>query len=266
MLRKLVVLSLLLMAFGCTSLNAQNIAYVTNLLDNTVSAIDTSTNTVTATIPVGNQPNGIVFSPDHTRAYVTNRGTHDRAAVSVIDTASNTVAATLDVPGSDTPIFPAISPDGKTLYIPSEFNNTVVVFDIASGTVRATIPIFGEPCGVAITPNGRRGYVSTAAADVGTVWVFDTSTNTVIDAQHYVTVFVNYSVQNQNRQVLDKYPKIFEYPHFLVLDGTGKLLASQGTSVLEQGETYNSDKMGAFLRKWASQSSHDSVSSSSLRP
>jgi len=180
MFRKLIVLSLLLMAFGCISLNAQNIAYVTNLLDNTVSVIDTSTNTVTATIAVGNEPNGIVFSPDHTRAYVTNRGTHDLAAVSVIDTASNTVVATLDVPGSDTPIFPGISPDGKTLYIPSEFFNSVVVYDIASGTVRATISIPSEADEVAITPDGRRGYVCSTAFDSSSVFVFDTSTNTLI--------------------------------------------------------------------------------------
>ncbi|HKT51003.1 MAG TPA: thioredoxin family protein [Candidatus Angelobacter sp.] len=69
--------------------------------------------------------------------------------------------------------------------------------------------------------------------------------------KHYVTVFVNYSVQNQNRQVLDKYPKIYEYPHFFVLDGTGKVLVSQQTSLLEQGETYNPGRMDAFLRKWA---------------
>jgi YVTN family beta-propeller protein len=180
MFRKLIVLSLLLMAFGCTSLNAQSIAYVTNFLDNTVSVIDTSTNTVTATIAVGNQPNGIVFSPDHTRAYVTNRGTTGRGTISVIDTASSTVVATLDVPGVVLPIFPGISPDGKTLYLPSEATDSVVVYDIASGTVRATISIPSEPDEVAITPDGRRGYVSTAAADIGSVWVFDTSTNTLI--------------------------------------------------------------------------------------
>jgi YVTN family beta-propeller protein len=56
----------------------------------------------------------------------------------------------------------------------------VVVYDIASGTVRAAIPISSEPDEVAITPDGRRGYVSTAAADIGSVQVFDTSTNTVI--------------------------------------------------------------------------------------
>jgi YVTN family beta-propeller protein len=37
---------------------AQN-AYITNSGDNTVSVIDTATNTVTATIPVGNSPFGV---------------------------------------------------------------------------------------------------------------------------------------------------------------------------------------------------------------
>ncbi|HZU31241.1 MAG TPA: thioredoxin family protein [Candidatus Angelobacter sp.] len=69
--------------------------------------------------------------------------------------------------------------------------------------------------------------------------------------KHYVTVFVNYSVENQNRQLLSKYPAIFEYPHFFVLDKDGKVLASQGTSVLEQGETYNPVKMRAFLQQWS---------------
>jgi YVTN family beta-propeller protein len=183
MLKKLVVLSLLLVAFGCTSLNAQNIAYVANLLDNTVSVINTSTNTVTATIQVGNEPIGIVFSPDHTRAYVTNRGsTNGEGAISVIDTASNTVVDTLDVPGSDIPMFPGISPDGKTLYIPSELFNSVVVYDIASGTVRATVSLLSEADEVAITPDGRRGYVSSTAFDSSSVFVFDTSTNTLIGA------------------------------------------------------------------------------------
>jgi thioredoxin-related protein len=71
--------------------------------------------------------------------------------------------------------------------------------------------------------------------------------------KHYVTVFVNYSVKNQNRQLLAKYPTIFEYPHFFVLDTNGKVLVSQGTSMLEQGETYDLVKMKAFLNRWANQ-------------
>ena len=53
--------------------------YVTNFgspfnqgASDTVSVIDTATNTVTATIPVGSNPHGVAVSPDGTHAYVTN--------------------------------------------------------------------------------------------------------------------------------------------------------------------------------------------------
>src|SRR5262249_51856504 len=67
-------------------------AYVTNLNGNTVSVVNTATNTVVATIPVGTQPIGVAFSPDGTRAYVSNLVSD---TVSVIDTTRNTVIETL---------------------------------------------------------------------------------------------------------------------------------------------------------------------------
>ena len=68
-----------------------NRAYVPNNLANTVSVIDTTTNTVVATIGVGDAPVGVAVSPDGTRAYVTN---FNSDTVSVIDTATNTVVDT----------------------------------------------------------------------------------------------------------------------------------------------------------------------------
>jgi YVTN family beta-propeller protein len=47
-------------------------AYVTNIVDDTVSVIDTATNTVVATVAVGNAPGAVAISPDGTRAYVAN--------------------------------------------------------------------------------------------------------------------------------------------------------------------------------------------------
>ena len=47
-------------------------AYVANGNGNSVSVIDTATNTVAATIPVGAAPWGVAFSPDGSHAYVTN--------------------------------------------------------------------------------------------------------------------------------------------------------------------------------------------------
>jgi YVTN family beta-propeller protein len=69
-------------------------AYVANVEDNTVSVIDTATNTVVVTIPGIGTPRGVAITPDGTRAYVTNL--HNNT-VSVIDTATNTVMTTISV-------------------------------------------------------------------------------------------------------------------------------------------------------------------------
>jgi YVTN family beta-propeller protein len=55
--------------------------YVANLGDNTVSVIDGSTRTVTATAPVGQNPWGVAVDPTTHTAYVTNLGN----SVSVIE-------------------------------------------------------------------------------------------------------------------------------------------------------------------------------------
>ena len=49
---------------------------------NSVSVITTTDNTVIATIAVANQPLGVAFSPDGTKAYVVNRLSNN---VTVID-------------------------------------------------------------------------------------------------------------------------------------------------------------------------------------
>src|SRR5579864_1110103 len=69
-------------------------AYITNSNDNTVSVVDTSSNTVTATVPVGVAPSGVAVTVDGTRVYV---GNSFDGTVSVIATASNTVTARLSM-------------------------------------------------------------------------------------------------------------------------------------------------------------------------
>ena len=103
-----IVLFLLLsmgIGLGTATAQAQTRAYVTNNGSNTVSVIDTATNTVVATIPVGVSPFGVAITPDGTRAYVANQ---DSNTVSVIDTATNTVIATIPVGAN--PVAVAITP------------------------------------------------------------------------------------------------------------------------------------------------------------
>ena len=87
--RLLVLLGMALLAIPA---QAQPFAYVANPDSNSVSVIDTASNTVVATVRVVGCPNGVAITPDGFRAYVTDQC---NGSVSVIDTASNTVVATV---------------------------------------------------------------------------------------------------------------------------------------------------------------------------
>lgn len=164
---------------------ATTFGYVTNVDDNTVSVIDTASNTVVATIPVGGFPDGVATTPDGTHAYVTNGFD---STVSVIDTASNTVVATIPVGAAPSAV--AITPNGThpneddgrlhqpLVYVTNEAENTVSVIDTASNTVVDTIPVRQEPNGVAITSDGTHAYVTNQLDD--SVSVIDTASDTVV--------------------------------------------------------------------------------------
>jgi YVTN family beta-propeller protein len=68
--------------------------YVANINSGTVSVIRTGTNTVVATVPVGNNPIGVAVTPDGKHAYVAIDSSN---TVSVIRTATNTVVANIPV-------------------------------------------------------------------------------------------------------------------------------------------------------------------------
>jgi YVTN family beta-propeller protein len=105
-----------MLAIGLASMaspaDAAPFAYVGNTTSNNVSEFDTATNTVVATVPVGNAPLGVAVTPDGKHVYVTSDGFNN---VSVIDTASNTVVAT--VTPVDEPFGVAIAADGKHAYL-----------------------------------------------------------------------------------------------------------------------------------------------------
>jgi len=68
--------------------------------------------------------------------------------------------------------------------------------------------------------------------------------------RNYITVKVNWSLENTNEKALSRYPAINTYPYFFVLDKDGKFLWGQRTGLLEEGSSYNLQKVTAFLMKW----------------
>ena len=150
-------------------------------MDNTVSVIDTATNSVTATIVVGDYPSGVAVNPSGTSVYVANYYiSYNEGTVSVIDTATNSVTAT--IPVGKGPKGVAVNPSGTRVYVTNYMASTVSVIDTATNSVAATIPVGFEPIGVAVNPSGTRVYVTNYYFDKdnkGTVSVIDTATNSV---------------------------------------------------------------------------------------
>jgi len=69
--------------------------------------------------------------------------------------------------------------------------------------------------------------------------------------ENFVMVKINFSPDNENQEVLSRYPQIPGYPHFFVLDADGSLLHSQDTGKLETGDHHDPEKVLAFLEEWA---------------
>jgi thiol:disulfide interchange protein len=69
--------------------------------------------------------------------------------------------------------------------------------------------------------------------------------------RNFVWLKITFSPDNKNEAFLSRFPAINGYPHLFVLDKDGKLLHSQDTALLEEGKSYNRNKMQEFLRQWA---------------
>ena len=93
-------------------------------------------NTVTTTITVGSNPEGIAITPNGNYAYVTNEG---GTTVSVINTATNSVTATVTV--GNGPVGVAVTPDGKYAYVTNSGGTTVSVINTATNNVTATVTV-----------------------------------------------------------------------------------------------------------------------------
>ncbi|MDO5838816.1 MAG: PKD domain-containing protein [Methanosarcina mazei] len=194
--------------------------YVSDRDINGVSVIDTSTNTVTATVPAGINPLGVAITPDGRKAYVANRysnnvsvidtvtnneiaavkvgtgpcgvsfnqdGTRlyvtncESNTVSVIDTATNTVTDTLAV--EKWPLGVSVSPDGTKIYVANERSNNVSIIDSETKNVTAAIKVGRSPYGIAVTPDGTKVYVANCGNNENlgkTISIIDTATNRVI--------------------------------------------------------------------------------------
>ena len=119
------------------------------------TAINTTTNTIEATIPVDNDPFGIAISPDGQKVYVSNWAYGN---ISVITTANNTVSTTIPDAGNQ-PIGVCFTPDGAQAYVINYSSSDVLVINTANNAVIANIPL-----GSTSYPNCSGNFISSGTA------------------------------------------------------------------------------------------------------
>jgi YVTN family beta-propeller protein len=104
--------------------------YVACTGDNTVNVIQTSNNSIAATINVGNQPWGVAVGSDGQYVFVSNSGGD---TVTVITTSDNAVADTVTV--GDNPMGVAAPLNGDFAYVVNQIDDSIHVIDVSSETI-----------------------------------------------------------------------------------------------------------------------------------
>ncbi|MDR3692165.1 MAG: bifunctional YncE family protein/alkaline phosphatase family protein [Fimbriimonas sp.] len=155
--------------YACSFGEDRRYLYVSNWGGNSVTVVDTKTNSPVRTIRVGIRPNDMALAPDG-RLFVSCAGDN---TVEVIQTRSlesgaggptratrppegvreilNTAIEPTELEGSS-PVGVAVSPDGSTLYVANADNNDVMVADISNSKetrIRGFIPTGWYPTSVA---------------------------------------------------------------------------------------------------------------------
>jgi YVTN family beta-propeller protein len=129
--------------------------YVALLDARQIAVVDLGAAKVARSIPLPAEPSGMVLSPDGATLYVTCAA--PQSTVCAIDAAAGQVKFTLLA--GHTAIGPAVTPDGKQLYVCNRFNNDVSVFDLEAKKEIARVPATREPYAAAVTPDGKSVFV-----------------------------------------------------------------------------------------------------------
>ncbi len=152
-------------------------AYIPNLVDNTVSVVNTVSGSVVATIPVGTNPTAVSVTPDGSKVYIANEASNN---VSVINTASNTVTATIVVGGPARAL--VVNHAGTLVYVAA--GSVIEVISTASNTVVGTVGAPAAPFDIVMDPTDAFTYTAnyTSPGTVTQTDVIDNSTSFIIPA------------------------------------------------------------------------------------
>jgi YVTN family beta-propeller protein len=157
----------------------------------TATGIETTTNTISSTLPLGACPIYGVMSQDNRRTFILNEGS---GTVTVIDSQQNQIDTNPNLNGGTGTITVGQGPDwadiynnGAILAVANSISNTLTLINISTdsfghdtpnfGQIIATVPVGSQPSSVSVLQDGTRAYVANRGD--GTVSVVSLINNTV---------------------------------------------------------------------------------------
>jgi len=151
-----------------------NLIYVANYGDDTVSVINGETYSVTKVITGVVGANGVAYDSDHGLVYVTNQSID---ALTVISATTNTIVET--IPVGDQPHGVAYNPTSHKVYVANYADDTVTILNGNTRALITTVTVSGEtePAHIAVNPVTDKAYVAYHGS--GKVGAIDGGTNDI---------------------------------------------------------------------------------------
>lgn len=164
---------------GIAVLPSRDVALVTSEVSQVVILVNLETGEVESAIPTGGRASHMLaLTGDGRRVYVSN----------IVDGTITEIDLELGKPLRQVPIADfvegiTVNPDGALVWIGSNKDKTVSVFDPESGTIVATLDGFGFPYRMAVTPDSRTAVLSDPAS--GEIRIVDVATR---EERHRIVV------------------------------------------------------------------------------
>ena len=146
-----------------------------NQWENTVSVIDTTSNSEQEILQVGSTPVAMALSPDGALLSVANR---DSSSVTIISTATRNPVATVSLALSPERL--AFSADGTRLYVVHPGNDSVSVIDVLAQKYLTSITVGKTPRAIAAIPGTREMYVTNGMSNTVSVIQLDGPASQVV--------------------------------------------------------------------------------------
>ncbi|TKG93939.1 c-type cytochrome [Puteibacter caeruleilacunae] len=158
----------------------KQLLYVADETSNQIIIVDGQNNRNISKIDVAGKPGGLVLSNDNSKLYCTLA--EAKGQLIEINLADNSIARTLNV--GHTPMAPAITKDGKTMFIADRFNNAIASIDLIAFKVTKQVSVDREPYSLALTSNNDKLVVANYLPSSSAIDVYHSAKVAIYDAKN----------------------------------------------------------------------------------